>query len=46
MGSATILMPQAVFCFTSEPNIPEGSEYEKSLVYFMLHAGMRKFRIS
>ena len=29
MDSATILTPQAVFYFQSEPNIPEGPEYEK-----------------
>ena len=30
MESATILMaPKAVFGFPSEPNIPEGPEYEK-----------------
>ena len=29
MESATILTPQAVFCFPSELNIPEGPEYEK-----------------
>ena len=35
MESATILMPlapaYAVFCFPSEPNIPERPEYEKNI---------------
>ena len=33
MESATIITPlapaYAIFCFPSEPNIPEGPEYEK-----------------
>ena len=31
MGSATILTPQAVFWFPSEPNIYEDPEYEKNI---------------
>ena len=31
MGSATILTPQAVFWFPSEPNIHEDTEYEKNI---------------
>ena len=35
MESETILMPTrtglGVLCFPSEPNIPEGSEYEKNI---------------
>ena len=31
MESATILTPQAVFCFPPEPNIPEGPGYEKNI---------------
>ena len=41
MESATILMPLApayvVFCFPSEPNIPEGPEYEKSINTLLMY---------
>ena len=41
MESATVLKPHStglmVFCFPSEPNIPEGPEYEKiSTLYVVL----------
>ena len=37
MESATILTPRrtgliGVLCFPSEPNIPEGSEYDKNII--------------
>ena len=37
MESATILTPPrtgliGVLCFPSEPNIPEGSEYDKNII--------------
>ena len=32
-GNATILKAQAMFCFPSEPNIPEGPDYEPSKKY-------------
>ena len=31
VDSATILTSQAVFCFPSEPNIPEGPKYKKNI---------------
>ena len=42
MESATILKPLAlalivVFCFPSEPNIPEGPEYEKNINTISMH---------
>ena len=37
MESAKILTPQLVFCSPSEPNIPEGPEYEKNINTISMH---------
>ena len=41
MESVTILTPlvpaQLVFCFPSEPNIPEGPEYKKNINTVSMH---------
>ena len=47
MESATILTPlaraKAVFCFPSEPNIPEGPEYENINTSHNETANLSKF---
>ena len=42
MESAQFSCPLApVFCFPSEPNIPERPEYEKNINTLSMHAGRR-----
>ena len=45
MESATILMPQAVFCFRSEPKIPEGPEYKKKTINTMSMYGEKLYQL-